>query len=82
MHDVTTRLRRCFAAVFPDLAEDEIGRASATSVGAWDSLATVNLLSVIEEEFGVQVAPEDFETFVSFELIRDYLQGKLTQNVA
>ena len=56
--------------------------AAATSVGAWDSLATVNLLSVVEEEFGVQVAPEDFESFVSFELILDYLQGKLKQHVA
>jgi acyl carrier protein len=82
MPDVSTRLARCFAAVFPDLAEDEIGRASATSVGAWDSLATVSLLSLIEEEFALQVGSEDFESFVSFELILDYLQGKLKQHVA
>jgi acyl carrier protein len=82
MPELTTRLARCFAAVFPDLAEAEIYRASATSVGAWDSLATVNLLSVIEEEFQIRVAPEDFESFVAFELILDYLQGKQKQNVA
>ena len=82
MPDVQGRLLKSFAAVFPDLAEAELEKASAGSVGAWDSLATVSLLSVIEEEFGVQVPPEDFESFVSFELILDYLQGRLKQHVA
>lgn len=82
MNDLRGRLAKCFAAVFPGLGEEEIYRAAATSVGAWDSLATVNLLAVIEEEFGLQVAPDDFENFVSFELILDYLQGKLKQHVA
>jgi len=82
MGELAPRLVKCFAAVFPDLKEDEIRRAAAASVGAWDSLATVSLLSVIEEEFGVQVPPEDFESFVSFELILDYLQGRLKQHVA
>ena len=82
MDSVRARLAKCFAAVFADLPEGEIERASATSVGSWDSLATVSLLSVIEEEFALQVPPDDFESFVSFELILDYLQGKLKKNVS
>jgi acyl carrier protein len=68
------RLGRCFAAVFPDLGPAEIPRASLTSVATWDSLASITLLSVLEEEFGVQIDPGEFAELVSFELILDYLR--------
>lgn len=74
MSDVHDRLVRCFAAVFPALHEAEIRRANTSSVGGWDSLATINLVAVVEEEFAVQVPPGDLEQLVSFELILDYLQ--------
>jgi acyl carrier protein len=48
--------------------------ASPLSVGAWDSLASVTLLSVLEEEFEVQIDPEALDQLVSFDLILDYLQ--------
>jgi acyl carrier protein len=74
MIDVQERLIQCFEGVFPGLSRDEILRASPASVGAWDSVATVTLVGVIEEEFGASVAPEDIENFVSFELVLDYLR--------
>ena len=73
MPDSRTRLIKCFAAVFPELSEKEILLASPASVGSWDSLAGVTLLSVIEEEFKITVDPEDLEQLVSFELVSDYL---------
>jgi acyl carrier protein len=72
--DVPTRLAGCFAAVFPELGPEEIPRASAASVSNWDSLASITLLSVLEEEFQIQIAPEDLESLVSFELVLDYLR--------
>ena len=66
----------CFAAVFADLNNNEIQRASHTSVAKWDSLATVTLVSVIEEEFNVSVPPEDFEYFISFYLLLDFLKRR------
>lgn len=74
MDDTRARLEKCFTAVFPDLSETEIPRASTASVGAWDSLASVTLLSVLEEEFQVQIDPEELENMTSFELVLDYLQ--------
>jgi acyl carrier protein len=74
MTDAQSRLLRCFNAVFPDLSAEEIPRAAMTSVGSWDSLASVTLIAVVEEEFDIQVAPEALEQFVSFELILGYLQ--------
>jgi acyl carrier protein len=74
MNDVRTKLVKCFAAVFPELTEKEIPLASTASVGAWDSLASVTLLSVLEEEFRVQIDPEDLDHLVSFDLILDHLE--------
>jgi len=74
MPDTRARLVKCFSAVFPELSEQEIALASPLSVGAWDSLASVTLLSVLEEEFGVEIDPDALDQLVSFNLILDYLQ--------
>jgi acyl carrier protein len=61
-------------AVFPELSPEETPRASPASVSSWDSVASITLLSVLEEEFEIQVAPEDLEHLVSFELVLNYLR--------
>ena len=71
------RLNNCFATVFPDLAPAEIPHASHASVATWDSLATVTLIAVIEEEFGVSVEPEAFDYMVSYDLALGYLEKKV-----
>jgi acyl carrier protein len=63
-------------SVFPDLTEDEISTSSIASVSAWDSLATVTLVAVIEEEFKIPVQSEDLELFISFDLILDLIISK------
>ena len=77
MADVRTRLEQCFAAVFPDLSAGEIQRASTASVAAWDSLANATLVSVVEEEFGVEIPVEELAELGSFDLLLDYLQADL-----
>jgi acyl carrier protein len=76
MSDVRARLVKCFAAVFAELSEDEVALASPVTVGSWDSVASITLLSVIEEEFAIQIDPDDLEHLVSFELVLDYLQNE------
>ncbi len=76
MSNVEERLQECFSTVFPNLSSDEILRSSAASVATWDSLATVTLVSLIEEEFGVAIAPEEYEYIVSFDLVNACLQSK------
>ena len=78
MNDTRARLVRCFAAIFPHLAPEEIERASTNNVAGWDSLANVTLLSVVEEEFDVQIPIDDLETLSSFELLLDYLRTALS----
>jgi len=76
MSNQEERIRKCFSTVFPNLIADEIQRASVTSIATWDSLATVTLVSVIEEEFGVTIGPEEYEYIVSFDLVNQCLQSK------
>jgi acyl carrier protein len=68
------RLVDCFLAVFPELTSDTIPQASATSVPSWDSVTTVTLLSVVEEEFGINIDVQDLTKFDSFKGILSFLQ--------
>ncbi len=73
MSDIRPRLIRCFAAVFPAIPQDEIPHASQPTVRTWDSLATMTLVNVVEEEFQTRVSPVDMQLFVSFQAILNYL---------
>jgi acyl carrier protein len=78
MSDQSERLIKIFSAIVPELTREEILIASPASVAAWNSLATINLVSLIEEEFGIDIPPDRFEEMGSYELVLDYL----TQAVA
>ena len=75
MSDTRERLIHCFQAVFPDLSENEAERATAQRVGAWDSVATVTLAAVVEEEFGTQFQPDDIENLTSFDAFLRVVNG-------
>jgi len=76
MDDVRTRLTRCFLGVFPDLTPEQAAHASPETVAAWDSVASVTLLTLLEEEFGVSIDVEDLAQFTSFENLQTYLQKR------
>ncbi len=73
-------LRQCFQATFPELPVEAIESASVDTVEAWDSLRTVTLMSVLEEELDVQISPEDLPELRSFGAVREYLtqRGRLS----
>ena len=73
MSEQENRLIRCFASVFPGLTPEEIRATSAESTGTWDSLATVTLATVIQEEFRVEIDPFDLQELDSFEAFRTYV---------
>lgn len=74
MSELDQRLNRCFAAVFPGLALADIPGANVESLATWDSVATVTLVSAVEEEFGIEVSPEELECFVSYASIFEVLK--------
>ena len=72
-NNTQARLAKCFAAVFPDLDAHEIPGASPTTIAGWDSLASVTLMTVLEEEFNVEIPPDAMEHLLSFQRVLDYL---------
>ena len=76
MNNSSERLAKCFAAVFPNLNEAHILSATPSSVEGWDSVATVTLMSVIEEEFAFEIIPDDIEQLLSFDSALAYLTNR------
>ena len=75
MNAIHARISRCFQGIFPNLSDEDITRASTASLVAWDSVAHVQLLALVEEEFGIEFAMEDFEELTSYSLIADHLES-------
>jgi acyl carrier protein len=74
MDEKEVRLTGCFLAVFPEISAREITKASSNSVQNWDSMASVALLTEVEEEFGIIIEGDDLARFNSFKGFLSYLQ--------
>ena len=83
MNDIPTRLKACFLAVFPDLPPEHVMQAAPQSIPGWDSLTLFTLMSVIEEEFGVDLASdsipsEQINAFFSYDNLCAIITAKLS----
>lgn len=76
MDDTSQRLTRCFAALFPDLDENEIQKATRESISTWDSVASVTLVNIVEEEFNIRIYFEDVEKLSSFTDFLKFLETR------
>jgi acyl carrier protein len=73
MDNLENRLVRCFSSVFPDLNEEQIRLASTDSVPTWHSLASVTLVALLQEEFGMQVSLAELPNLISFSAVKNYV---------
>ncbi len=76
MDNVTPKLIECFQIVFPDLSEKDIPAASQETVAAWDSVAAITLVNVVEEQFGIEMDLDDVADLDSFDKVCAYLQQR------
>ncbi len=74
MDSIATRLITCFKTVFPGMSDAEAQAATQSSVAAWDSVAAITLMNVIEEEFGTEMDFDKLAELDSFDRLRDYLR--------
>ena len=79
MSDIESRISGCFLNVFPDLAPGDLPRASQASLPQWDSVAHVTLLSLISEEFQIELDEEAFQSLASYLLIVDFVESRSAQ---
>ena len=78
--DVTLheKLESVFQNIFND---DELSlrdEMSAADIPQWDSVATINLMFSIEQEFGVQFAGSEFAEFKTIGDLKQYLLSRQT----
>jgi acyl carrier protein len=80
MTNIQSRVCQCFLNVFPDLAAADLPRASQAALSQWDSVAHVTLLSVISEEFQIELDYESFESLTSYLLIVEFVERHVAQS--
>jgi acyl carrier protein len=73
--DVQPRLLSCFRAVFPNLDDSALLQLSQPEHAGWDSLASVTLARLIEEEFHIQFDLFDLEELDSFAALETRLRS-------
>lgn len=76
MSEHDDRLVRCFASVFPTLREEEIRASNVAPLFDLDSLAGVTLVTLIDQEFGINVELSDLLELGSFEAISQFVQKR------
>jgi acyl carrier protein len=60
-----SRVRNLMAALLQVPVESLKDEASSKSLPAWDSLAHLNLMIELEQEFGISLAPESAEAMTT-----------------
>lgn len=82
MSEQDDRLVRCFASVFPTLSEGEIRASNVVPLFDLDSLAGVTLVTLIDQEFGVDVELPDLLDLGSFAAISQFLRKRSPSEVS
>lgn len=75
MDAIRQKLAHCFSLAFPQLDPSQYAAANVDNTEGWDSMAQLTLLSLIGEEFEIDVDFEEFEDATSFQAIA----GKLSE---
>jgi acyl carrier protein len=70
-------LMRCFKSVFPSATGDEIRTAKTfDAIPGWDSLRMVNLLAVLDDEFGLQLDLPELLELEPFDAVKRHLSQR------
>ncbi len=63
----------CVRTIFPFLPEDQVAVATKESLAEWDSLATLSLITMIEETLDLMLTDDEVQEFHSVEGIQAVL---------
>lgn len=77
--DNEDRLKCCFQTVFQNLDDHTLLNMSVATNPAWDSIAAITLLQVVEEEFRVEVDVEKLADLDSYIKWSEYISSALQE---
>ena len=72
--EIFEKLTEVFADVFDDEDLEISETITSDDVEGWDSLAHINLIGYIEDEFGIKFAMEDLKNLESVSKVIDRIQ--------
>jgi len=64
------------SSVFPALPSSALANANTTNTAEWDSVASVTLFALVEEEFGTELDVNALGELTTFDSILDHLQTR------
>jgi acyl carrier protein len=67
--DTQIAILDCAGTVFPFLSADEVRTATREGLSEWDSLATLSLITLIEETLDIMLTDDEVQEFTSVESI-------------
>jgi acyl carrier protein len=76
MNDVRGPLRECFEAAFPAVPLSSLETLTPERDAVWDSLATLTLVMLVEERFGVRIPTDEIPQLLSFHAMAGYLETR------
>ena len=76
MTTLENRVADCFCALFPDRSRDELLTASRESIPEWDSLAGVTLLTILQQEFDLEIDLSELEHLNSVKAVLAYVTAQ------
>ena len=74
--DRSQALERIFRSVLKVAPDTEITILSMDSHGGWDSIAHLNLILAVEQEFGFMMTPEEATAVRSFPDMLDLVESR------
>ena len=74
---VNKRLSRIFVQTFPAIDPAKVTEATQETVEGWDSIATLALISSIEEDFGVKIGYDRVASLHTYDDVYQLLKEKL-----
>ena len=74
--DASQALERIFRSVLRVAPDTEINTLSIESHGGWDSIAHLNLILAVEQEFRFMMNPEEAAAARSFQKMLDLVESR------
>lgn len=73
MNDI--ELKKIFFQVFPDLEESKFDwKMKQNEYEDWDSFTHLNLITLVEEQFGISISDDDVIELKSAEMILNFIE--------
>ena len=76
MSDLRNRTIKIFSKIMEVEESSVTDNSSPDNVAGWDSLTHIELISALEEEFSIQISPEDSIDLENFQMLISFLEQK------